>query len=63
MIDKCPHCGGEIGYYIIETMRYMQQMQWDGEPWDCSELDVKKGKIKRCSECKKIVKFDDNDEG
>lgn len=65
-IDKCPHCGSDMGYYtkdyISGSCRYNHNYDgsqaYNGEMYDY--LDHESGKIAYCSNCdKRLFKIED----
>ena len=55
-LKKCPFCGSDSGYYMIETVRRALYFDYDDEPSGASEdTTVYSGKRRRCMVCDKIL--------
>ena len=53
---KCPFCGSDSGYYMIETVRRGLYFDYDDVPVSASEdVTVYSGKRRRCVDCNKIL--------
>lgn len=60
MIDKCPHCGSDLGLYTISTYKnVICRIGFDGEEHDNSNMYenciVENGNNMYCQHCDKIV--------
>ena len=57
-MNKCPHCGSDLGVYSKEYVRYAQFYDWDGEPdsySDPEDLRYRKTTPVYCIKCDKYV--------
>lgn len=54
---KCPFCGSDKGYYMMETIHRALLFTFDNEPNGASEEDfeVYTGRRKYCIACNKIL--------
>ena len=66
-LKKCPFCGSDSGYYMIETVHRGLYFNYDDAPLGSSEdITVYSGKRRRCVDCNKILPqkmFDEQESG
>ena len=55
-LKKCPFCGSDSGYYMMETVYRGLFFDYDDTPIGASEdVTVYSGKRRRCIDCDKIL--------
>ena len=55
-IDRCPFCGSDRGFEIIEKVRRALMFDFDGEPDGATEdVVIYAGKVAYCSNCGKSL--------
>ena len=53
---RCPFCGSDEGYYMMETVHRGLAFTWEGEPDGASEdVTDREGKRRYCRNCHKIL--------
>lgn len=52
---ECAKCGGENGFYIVETQDVQINYEWAGSESGCDYNDAKKVSCARCADCHGIV--------
>ncbi len=53
---KCPYCGSEEGYYMMEKVHRALLFDFEGNPVGCSEDHTdRSGKRRYCMHCERIL--------
>ena len=55
IMNTCPHCGNDEGYYDLEVCRIIQFYEWSGEPFKSQTSSISGGVRKYCIGCGRAV--------
>ena len=61
VLDSCPHCGGDSGFYYKFADVQVQFVEWSGELVECNNDTPIYMRKRRCVDCNKIVENETKD--